>query len=156
MRPGPLVLSLCLLLAACAAPRTAPRPGGAATSAEVEAAVRALIAQQQADWNAGSIRGFMDGYAQTDTLAFLSGGSMRIGWEESLYAYVRGYPDAAAMGTLTFSELTVKPLAPGLALAYGRWALAREDADGAGGLFSLLVAETEDGWRVVHDHTSSG
>jgi hypothetical protein len=100
----------------------------------------------------------MDGYARTDTLTFLSGGTVRNGWEEALYGYVRGYPDAEAMGRLTFSDLTVHPLSARRALAWGRWRLQRSgDApgEGPGGLFTLLLASTPDGWRVVHDHTSS-
>ena len=116
-----------------------------------------LDAQVEA-WNAGSVRGFMDGYVRSDSLVFLSGGSVRRGWEEALYAYVRGYPDADAMGTLAFEEVSVRPLAPGRALAWGRWRLQRDgDAPGGGpgGLFTLILADTPDGWRVVHDHTSS-
>lgn len=128
-------------------------------TASVRAGVRATLAAQVAAWNRGSVRGFMDGYVRTDTLTFLSGGAVRRGWEEALYGYVRGYPDAAAMGTLTFSDLTIHPLSADHALTWGRWRLRRaEDAapdDGPGGLFTLLLARTPDGWRVVHDHTSS-
>ena len=129
------------------------------TDAEaVRAGVRATLDAQVAAWNAGSVRGFMDGYAQTDTLTFLSGGTVRRGWEEALYGYVRGYPDAAAMGTLTFSDLTIHPLTDRRALVWGRWRLQRAgdaEGEGPGGLFTLLFARTPDGWRVVHDHTSS-
>ena len=62
------------------------------------------------------------------------------------------------MGQLTFSGLTVHPLSARRALAWGRWRLQRAgDApgEGPGGLFTLLLASTPDGWRIVHDHTSS-
>lgn len=112
-----------------------------------------LNAQVEA-WNAGSVRAFMDGYVRSDSLTFLSGGSVRRGWEEALYAYIRGYPDPDAMGTLAFEDITVRPLAPGRALVWGRWRLQRA-ADTPSGLFTLIVAETPEGWRVMHDHTSS-
>lgn len=128
-------------------------------TAAVRAGVRATLDAQVAAWNEGSVRGFMDGYARTDTLTFLSGGTVRRGWEEALYGYVRGYPDREAMGTLTFSDLTTHPLTSDRALVWGRWRLQRAGdatpADGPGGLFTLLFARTPDGWRVVHDHTSS-
>ena len=145
-------------------PATPPRPGaalvgGAAVdTAAVGAGVRATLAEQVAAWNDGSVRGFMDGYARTDTLTFLSGGAVRRGWQAALDGYLRGYPDRSAMGRLAFSDLTVRALAPNRALAWGRWRLQRAgDAEGAGpgGLFTLVLAETPDGWRVVHDHTSS-
>ena len=139
-------------MAGCA---TAPRPSEPAVDTEaVRTGVRATLDAQVAAWNAGSVRDFMEGYAQTDTLTFLSGGTVRRGWEEALYGYVRGYPDAAAMGTLAFSDLTVHPLSADRALVWGRWRLQRAE-DAPGGLFTLLFARTPDGWRVVHDHTSS-
>jgi len=96
----------------------------------------------------------MDGYARTDTLVFLSGGAVRRGWEESFYAYKRGYPDRESMGTLSFENIEVRPLSSRHALAFGRWRLTRGD-DSPTGLFSLLLANTDEGWLVVHDHTSS-
>ena len=140
------------------APTASPGALDAATAEAVRSGVRATLDAQVAAWNAGSVRGFMDGYARTDTLTFLSGGTVRRGWEEALGGYVRGYPDAAAMGQLAFSELSVTPLSATRALAWGRWRLQRAgDAEGAGpgGLFTLILAETSGGWRVVHDHTSS-
>ncbi len=125
-----------------------------ASSASIEAGVLATLDAQVEAWNTGSVRDFMDGYVRSDSLVFLSGGSVRRGWEEALYAYIRGYPDADAMGTLAFEEITVRPLAPGRALVWGRWRLQRAE-DTPGGLFTLIFAETPDGWRVMHDHTSS-
>ena len=129
--------------------------GAAVDTAAVAAGVRATLADQVGAWNAGSVRGFMDGYARTDTLTFLSGGTARRGWQEALDGYLRGYPDRETMGTLAFSDLTVRALAPDRALAWGRWRLDRADGSRPGGLFTLVLAETPDGWRVVHDHTSS-
>ena len=158
---GRVALAVVLVAAAgCTAlhPPTARTAAPPALSTETVDAVRAgvlatLDAQVEA-WNGGSVRGFMDGYARADTLTFLSGGSVRTGWEETLYGYVRGYPDAAAMGTLAFEDLTVHPLSRDRALAWGRWRLTRAD-DAPGGLFTLVLAQTPEGWRVVHDHTSS-
>lgn len=120
----------------------------------MEAGILATLNAQVEAWNAGSVRGFMDGYVRSDSLTFLSGGSVRRGWEEALYAYVRGYPDAEAMGTLAFEEITIRSLSPGRALVWGRWRLQRVE-DTPSGLFTLIFAETPEGWRVMHDHTSS-
>ena len=149
-------------LAGCASAPPASAPASSASAVvdaeAVRAGVRATLDAQVEAWNAGSVRGFMDGYARTDTLTFLSGGTARRGWEEALYGYVRGYPDAEAMGQLAFSDLTVHPLSERNALVWGRWRLQRAgdaEGEGPGGLFTLLFAATPDGWRVVHDHTSS-
>ena len=145
-----------LVLPACSAPAAGPASPAAEVrdAAAVEAGVRAVLEAQVLAWNSGDVRGFMDGYARTDSLTFLSGGTARRGWEEAYYGYVRAYPDQATMGVLTFSDLAVRPLAADAALVWGRWRLQRA-SDAPGGLFTLLFQDTEDGWRVVHDHTSS-
>lgn len=125
-----------------------------ADSAAVEAAVRGVLSAQVGAWNAGDIRGFMDGYWRAREMTFLSGGSVRQGWQDAYYAYVRAYPDRASMGTLTFSDLTVRPLSMRSALVWGRWRLDRGD-DAPGGLFTLLFEDVDGEWLVVHDHTSS-
>lgn len=142
-------------------PHVEPNSRGLAhvDTAAVRAGVRATLDAQVEAWNRGSVRDFMAGYARTDTLTFLSGGQVRRGWDQALAGYLRGYPDAAAMGTLTFHDLTIHPVTADRALVWGRWRLQRaQDVGpeaGPGGLFTLFVARTPDGWRVVHDHTSS-
>jgi hypothetical protein len=64
------------------------------------------------------------------------------------------------MGTLSFEEIDVRVLSRDWALVFGRWQLERE-SDRPGGLFTLVLQYREDllegsGWRIVHDHTSSG
>ena len=140
------------LLSACAG--TSSDPMHKADSA-AEAEIRAVLDAQVEAWNQGSVRAFMDGYARTDSLRFASGGTVRRGWQAALDGYERGYPDAAAMGTLRFDRLDVQILAPDWAVVFGRWHLQRAE-DTPNGLFTLLFNKRADGWRIVHDHTSSG
>ena len=119
-----------------------------------KAAIRAVLDAQVAAWNDGSVRGFMEGYARTDSLRFASGGNVRRGWQAALEGYERGYPDAAAMGTLRFDSLDVQVLAPDWALVFGRWQLQRAE-DTPNGLFTLVFHKRVEGWRIVHDHTSA-
>ena len=118
------------------------------------AAIRDVLDAQVAAWNRGDIEAFMDGYAQTDSLRFASGGSVYRGWDAALERYQTSYPDRAAMGTLAFRELDIRSLDPQSALVFGRWQLTRA-ADAPSGLFTLLFMRRADGWRIVHDHTSS-
>lgn len=145
-----VVLVLAFGLASCT---TSPGPHPAFSSEDAEA-VHAVLAAQVAAWNEGSLRGFMDGYARTDTLRFASGGSVRRGWQAALSGYERGYPDRSAMGTLRFDSLDVLGIAPDWAVVFGRWRLERE-ADAPNGLFTLVLNRRPEGWRIVHDHTSS-
>ncbi len=134
-----------------------PLPVPAFDRAEVEAGVRAVLDAQVTAWNGGSVRGFMEGYAEADSVVFLSGTTVRRGWEEALYAYLRSYPNAGAMGILSFDEVAVEPLSGVHALVWGRWHLLVDgpaDAAAPGGLFTLVFVRTNQGWRIVHDHTS--
>ncbi|MEO1477057.1 MAG: nuclear transport factor 2 family protein [Bacteroidota bacterium] len=126
----------------------------AETEAPPEIAILAVLDAQVAAWNEGSVRGFMEGYVQTDSLRFASRGTVRTGWDATLAGYERGYPDAATMGTLTFSDLDVRLLSPDWALVFGRWRLDRA-ADTPNGLFTLTMQRRPEGWRVLYDHTSS-
>lgn len=123
------------------------------TAAE-EDAIRQVLSQQVAAWNEGNLEGFMEGYARTDTLRFASGGTVRYGWQATLDGYRRGYPDRAAMGTLSFDLRDIQVLSPEWALVFGAWALERSE-DRPAGLFTLTLRKTAAGWRVVQDHTSS-
>ncbi len=142
-------------------------PAAREAAEAAEAAIRQVMAAQVEAWNAGNLEGFMQGYAQTDSLRFASGGSVRRGWQEALAGYRRGYPDRAAMGTLAFDSLDVRVLSDRYALVFGRWRLQRADDasrdDAPHGLFTLLFERRRaDGrgagppaWRIIHDHTSA-
>lgn len=120
------------------------------------AAITALLEQQAAAWNRGDIDGFMSAYAKTDDLRFASGGKVTYGWQATRDGYKKRYPDKAAMGTLTFSELVITPLAPDAALAFGRWKLTITNPPATpNGLFTLTLKKTGEGWRIIQDHTSS-
>jgi ketosteroid isomerase-like protein len=116
--------------------------------------VRAVIEAQQAAWNRGDIEGYMDGYAREETTTFVSGDTVTRGWQTVFERYRQRYETPARMGTLTFSELELRPLSPFYTMATGRWQLARE-GDAPRGRFTLIFRRTAAGWRIVHDHTSA-
>ncbi|MFQ5568971.1 MAG: YybH family protein [Rhodothermales bacterium] len=122
--------------------------------AAAEDAVRAVLQQQVEAWNRGDIPAFMDGYVKTDSLRFASGGAVQRGWQATLDRYHRSYPDRAAMGTLAFELHEVRILSPRWAIVFGAYRLERAD-DRPSGLFTLLFEKRPEGWRIVHDHTSS-
>lgn len=105
-------------------------------------------------WNQGDIEEFMGQYWQSDDLRFASGGTVSFGWRTVLDRYENRYPDRQAMGHLVFSDLDVRLLGAEAALAFGRWTLERE-GDAPTGLFTLVLRRLPEGWRIVHDHTSS-
>lgn len=125
-----------------------------------EKAVRAVLDAQVQAWNAGKIEDFMQGYWQSDSLRFASGGNVQRGWQMTLERYKKGYPDKTAMGKLTFSNLETSVLSTDAVLVFGKWELQREqdktDKDRPHGLFTLTFRKMAQGWKIIHDHTSSG
>jgi ketosteroid isomerase-like protein len=119
-----------------------------------EPAVRAVLAAQQAAWNRQDLAGFMAGYARGDSTRFASGGDVTRGWQTVFDRYARRYQTAEDMGQLTFTDVEVTVLAPESVLVFGRWQLNRA-ADQPHGLFTLVFRRLPEGWRIVHDHTSS-
>ncbi len=145
--------AVCVLLAAAltwSACKPAPKPD----TETIQIIVRAILEQQVKDWNEGKIERFMRAYAQSDTTRFASGGDVFLGWKSVLDRYTKKYPNKAAMGTLSFTGIDVTVLSPDAAVAFGRWQLNRA-GDKPSGLFTLLFRSSKDGWRIVHDHTSS-
>ena len=122
--------------------------------ADPAADIRATLDAQVAAWNRGDLEGFMQGYWHDDALRFASGGRVTHGWQTTLEHYRKGYPDRSAMGTLSFSELEIEPLADDTALVFGHWSLQRAK-DQPHGLFTLLLRKTADGWKITRDHTSA-
>ena len=118
------------------------------------AVIKVLLAQEKA-WNAGDINTFVQAYKDSPDTLFLSGTVNRgfAGMEES---YRHQYPNRAAMGNLSFSELEVHPLDERFALCIGRYHLDRQKKAGgnADGLFSLIFEKTDKGWKIVVDHTT--
>jgi beta-aspartyl-peptidase (threonine type) len=120
-----------------------------------EEAIRKVLDAQAAAWNKGDLEGFMRGYWSSPELTFFSGDKKTKGWQATLDRYRRRYQaEGKEMGRLTFSELQVEVLGPDSAFVRGRWQLklAKETP---GGLFTLIFRRLPEGWRIVHDHTSS-
>lgn len=122
--------------------------------AKTIAAIRAVLDAQVAAWNRGDIDGFMEGYWRSPETVFVSGDTVTHGWQTVLDRYKKGYDTREKMGTLTFSDLEIKVMSKDMAVATGRWQLARA-ADTPHGRFTLIFRKTSEGWRIVHDHTSS-
>ena len=119
----------------------------------IQGEIRSLLDAQVKAWNRGDIRGFMEGYHQSDKLVFISGDSITRGWRPTLERYKRSYDTRERMGDLSFSDLEIQVLSRHLAVVIGSWTLARRD-ERLHGKFSLVLRRFKSGWRIVIDHTS--
>jgi ketosteroid isomerase-like protein len=152
------VAVLTLLLAAptllpCAVSAQEPNPLHTASRQELDV-IKVLLAQESA-WNNGDLTAFVSAYKDSPDILFLSHQVSR-GFSGLLDQYKRDYPTRAAMGTLAFSELEVRPLGENYAAVIGKYHLERGKKDGGNveGIFSLALEKTDKGWKIVLDHTT--
>ena len=60
------------------------------------------------------------------------------------------------MGRLAFSNIAFESVEGDLAVVTGSWELEIEGQEKRpGGVFTLIFRRLPEGWRIVHDHTSS-
>jgi ketosteroid isomerase-like protein len=166
MRPRIASTLLAILLAATASmyaqnkqDKADPRPDAqdnplhTATRQELDV-VKVLLAQEKA-WNAGNLDEFAKGYKNSPDTLFI-GRQVSKGYAQMLNDYRRNYPTTASMGTLNFTDLEVHPLSETFAVCIGKYHLERSKKEGgpAEGIFSLIFEKTEEGWKIVVDHTT--
>ncbi len=120
-----------------------------------EQSIGRVLSDQAQAWNRGDIDGYMTGYDNSPETTFI-GKTVQHGYKDVLRNYHERYPTRESMGTLTFTDLTVKLLGSDYASVTGRFHLKRTAAAGrdASGVFSLLFQQTRMGWKIVLDHTS--
>lgn len=118
-----------------------------------EQAIRHMLAAQVVNWNKGDIPGFMKGYWENDSLVFIGKNGPTYGFQPTLERYKKGYPDAAHMGQLTSTILSIKKLSAAYYFVIGKWQLER-DAGDIGGSYTLLIRKIKNEWVIICDHSS--
>jgi len=141
---------LLVLIAAALAEAKEKKPAKPATEE-----VRNVLDRQVEAWNRRDLEGFMQGYWRSRDLTFYSGGTVVSGWEETLARYRKRYQSAGnEMGRLEFTDLKIELLGPSAAFVRGRFHLKMTGSE-SGGLFTLTFRKFADGWKIIHDHTST-
>jgi uncharacterized protein (TIGR02246 family) len=119
------------------------------------AAIRAVIADQQAAWNRADLEAFMAGYWNSPDLTFFSGARESKGWQAALDRYRKAYQsDGHAMGHLEFTNLRIELLGPEAAFVRGEFHLTMPDGKTPHGLFTLIFRKFPNGWKIIHDHSA--
>ena len=111
------------------------------------------MSNQTTSWNQGNIDEFMRGYRNSPDLVFVSGDNVTRGWQPTLDRYKKSYDTPEKMGTLMFTDLRISVLSKDAAVVLGSWSLTRA-RDNPNGKFTLIFRKFDEGWRIVHDHTS--
>lgn len=123
-------------------------------------AILKVLEQQTHLWNQGQVEEFMEGYWQSDSLQFIGGNGITMGWQNTLNRYKKAYPDRETMGKLTFDITRVEMLGEDdkghlSAFVVGKFFLDRPEKGDARGHFTLLWKKINGRWVIVLDHSSS-
>lgn len=117
-----------------------------------EQAIRGVMANQEAAWNRGDLKGFMTAYWNSPDLAFVGSAGLRKGWQTTLEHFEKSYPDKSAMGKLTFDFIQIETNI-NEAFVLGTYSLQREK-DTPFGYFTLYWRKINGDWKIVVDHSS--
>ena len=151
------LLALLLLATAChKGPRVEVDP--APPSLDPQRLTEVLEAQFQrsaADWNAGNLQGFMSDYANDSATTYLNGPTFQHGFAWIQNHYAPAFAPGARRDSLRFEDFAARPLGTMYALVTARYVLFRSGVTTLSGPFTLVMQEQPDGWKIVHDHTSS-
>ncbi|GAA4358325.1 nuclear transport factor 2 family protein [Hymenobacter saemangeumensis] len=154
MKPTPFLRFLLVLPLPLALSCTPSSPTSSPDTGQIRHDIMQVLNAQTQAWNQGNIPGYMQGYWQSDSLVFIGKKGLTYGWQPTLDNYQKSYPDAAAMGQLSFTSLKITPLEAGTAQVVGGWHLARPQAGDLQGHFLLIMRKIDGKWVVVADHSS--
>jgi len=118
-----------------------------------------MLDAHAASWNAGDLDGFLDAYLDSSETVFVVGGSGVLRGVDTIRArYLQGsWRGGTPASALRFEDVEISPLGADHALVLGRYVLTdRETGTTTGtGLFTVVLARTPQGWRIIHDHTTA-
>ena len=123
-------------------------------AADIATEITQLLKEQSEAWNRGDLEAFVSPYDDSGKLVFVSTVVIRSP-EELRERYEKRYKseETSDFGTLSFSDLQVQELAPGLARTWGRWNVVQKGKTSSG-WFTLILQKSGDHWRIIHDHSS--
>jgi beta-aspartyl-peptidase (threonine type) len=150
-------VAIAFLAAACRPAPSAQAAGGGhtAVSAELVPVFTAQLERSAADWNRGDLEGFVSDYARDSLTGFLSGGRVQRGYDWVREHYAPSFRKGANRDSLRFENVEVRPLGADFALVTARYVLHRGGMTTSTGPFTLVMQRQPDGWKILHDHTST-
>lgn len=127
-----------------------------AADAKSKSAIEQVLNSQTRAWNRGDSEGFMAGYWHSPNLVFQSNSVVTHGWQPTMERYRQRYKSAGKeMGHLDFPDQQIVLLGKDAALIRGTWHLRFSNSKESHGLYTLIMRKLPEGWRIIHDHSSS-
>ncbi len=113
-------------------------------------AIKAILDEQQEAWSNNDLEGFMEGYWQSDSLTYYSGGNVTQGWQTTLDNYKKGYPTKKDTGTLHFKIDAITEITEDAYYVMGQYFLTLEAGD-RNGTFMIIFKRIDGEWKIVAD-----
>lgn len=151
-------VAIASLATACrpAAPASGPAQQESASAArELVRDFTVQLDRGASDWNRGDLDGFMADYARDSLTGFVSGGRVQRGYEWIREHYAPRFKEGTTRDSLRFEAVEARPLGAEHALVNARYVLFRGGVTTSSGPFTLVMHRQPDGWKILHDHTSS-
>lgn len=144
-----------LLLCACRpGPKVVVDPSPTALDpARLTEVLATQFEEARGAWNRGDLDVFLSLYAEDATFVDGRRPQRGIAWIRANYA--PAFAPGASRDSLEFKEFTARPLSTTLALVTARYVLYRGVQTTQSGPFTVIMEERTDGWKILHDHSSS-
>lgn len=117
---------------------------------EDEMAIKAIMAEQEEAWSNNDLEGFMQGYWESDSLTYYSGGKVTQGWQTTLDNYKKGYPTKKDTGKLHFKIDAITQINADAYYVMGQYFLTLAAGD-RNGTFLIIFKRIEGKWKIVAD-----
>ena len=120
-----------------------------------EKAITEVLAAQSRAWNSGVLECFMEAYQYSPDILYVSGGKYKRGWHEIQNCYQERYfHDGSDAGQLSTGIIEIKMISTNVAIVCGFWKLLKRSGEKSEGLFSLVMQNINNQWKITHDHSS--
>ena len=138
-------------LATCAAASTATNGDERARAARE---VCEMFMRGAASWTRGDLDAFMSDYLPGQGTSYVARKGVLHGPAAIRAHYAPRFAPGGTRDSLSFEQVEVDVLAPGVAHAIAYYVLSRGDSTVARGPTSLVLRKVGGRWLIVHDHSS--
>lgn len=146
-------LFLAALSVGCTQP--APRPEPNIDPGRLTGSLETQFLRAAQAWNRGDLDAFMSDYAPGSLPTYVTGGHVVQGFDQIRSHYAPAFEPGARRDSLRFEEFKIRPIADRFALVTARYILYSNGRTSASGPFTVLLEQRPEGWKILHDHSSS-
>jgi ketosteroid isomerase-like protein len=116
--------------------------------------VNTMFARSAAAWNRGDLDAFMTDYYPGERTTYVTTRGVIHDPAQIRQRYAPRFGPGGVHDSLSFENVEVDPLAPGVVNVIAYYVLSRGDSTVARGPTSLVMLRQDGRLRIVHDHSS--